>query len=207
MMLDAFSLLQNLDIPTIEKLMPAPQEAPAIEQDRGKTHLHFESSRAGGCFSLHLRSTWDDARVAAFHAWKAAQGLHDDTPQMAEEIATHLRKLFGGIMPSAILTAAPRGKTKDDQPHAAHELARASASLLNLQFVETVRRIGIDDALYRSRYHNLRDATTFEALSAIPNDVLIIVIDDVSTTGKTMARMRQALTGHATLLCAYVIWH
>lgn len=213
-----FSSLLSPDLSSLDALLsPLQHTSPFIPphashqplqgyDEKSRVHLHFESSRAGGCFSMHLKSSWDDARIARFHEWKIVQGLHPDTKIMAVEISMWLLRLFGGTMPDSVICAPPRGKTQPDQPHAAHELAAAVARQIGIESRDIIGRIGTDDQKYRSRHDNLKDQTVFQCLDK-SEDRLIIVVDDVTTTGSTLTRCRKALKGKPSLLFAYVVWH
>lgn len=184
----------------------APQ-APTTPQKRSL--LHFESSRAGGTFSLHNYSSWPDSKRDRFRAWKLAPLVQtDECNAMAEEIAARLLSLFGCVMPDCILTKPPRGKTPPDAPHPAELLAQQVAYLLDREYRVTVERAERDTTahLARSRHTNLADASTFRACGQ-PVDKLHIIVDDVTTTGSTLARMRSALADVPTLLIVYVTWH
>lgn len=172
------------------------------------TALHFESSRVGGCFSLFMRSNWDAAKLERFKAWKEhPERCAEETNLMATQIADALLKLFGGRVSQMVLTSPPRGKTPEGQPHAAAVLAKRVAEILGLEAIQCVARQGRDTTAHlgRSRYTNFRDTSTF--VRTCPLDKMTIIIDDVTTTGNTLKRMRGALQGIPTIAFAYVVWH
>lgn len=182
--------------------------APSAEPLKNQHRLHFEASRADGTFSVHNLSTWSETRLAHFKQWKAdPRGERAETQQMAHEIAERIRALFGGAAPDALITKPPRGKTPDNQPHAAEMLAERVAALLDLPYVDCIARNEPDSTahLARSRHSNLADKSTFRLTQ--PAEKLVICIDDVTTTGSTLARCREALQDVPNLLFVYVVWH
>lgn len=177
----------------------------------GEAKLRFEAGRAGGAFAVHDLRTWDDARIARFTAWKDAPDLQTaECEHMAHEVAGCIRTLFGGILPPLVLTVPPRGQSAGSTtPYAAGVLAARVGALLGVDLVECLARAEVDTTADkgRARYTNLRDTSSFVATRG--PDVLTVVLDDVTTTGNTLARARSTLaTQHTpTLLLAYVVWH
>ncbi len=108
-----------------------------------------------------------------------------------------------------LVTKPPRGKTPESAIHAVAVLAEAVARTLSVSYLDCVARNEPDSTAHlgRSRINNLRDTSTFRLTHELSPDKLILVIDDVSTTGRTLERMRTALHGLPHLLFAYVIWH
>lgn len=197
---DFTGLLGNAPAFPITQLSSSPPQ-------KTKNYLHFESSRANGTFSLYHHHHWTDTRNAQFHAWKQQPATSPETARMAGEIVTALSSLFGGTIPLCRFTSPPRGITPADQPHAAQELARGVALICNQSYQICVERLTPDTQTSRSRMQNLRDDSTFSLLQSVQDNLFTIVIDDVSTTGSTLKRMRSALTGIPTLLLVYVVWH
>lgn len=175
-----------------------------------KKMIHFEQSRAGGVFSCYNVSTWSPGRVAIFKRWKDDPTSNPAlVEEIAQEIVQHLRALFGGTPPPMLITKPPRGKTPESAIHAIAVLAEAVARKLSATYLECVARNEPDSTAHlgRSRIQNLRDTSTFRLTQELSPDKLILALDDVSTTGRTLERMRAALHGLPHLLFAYVIWH
>ena len=190
-------------------------EAPVISRDSEtrKTLLHFEASRCHGTFSCHNMSSLPDEYITQFKAWKKAPLAYPEfVAAMAEEIASHLLSVFGGSVPAnALLIKPPRGQTPESEVHAIEVLARAVADRLQIAYCDCIKRNVPDTTAYkgRSRMNNLNDTSVFlrDAAAPLSSDRLVIVLDDVSTTGHTLQRMRTALSGISHLLFAYIIWH
>lgn len=186
-------------------LQPQPPLPPTLPN---KKRLHFESSRAGGTFTTHNHIHWNTDDNRHFHQWKKHPLEHAaQTEKMAQEICEALLRLFGGTMPLARFTSPPRGQTPPDHPHAAQELAKAVARQLDRPYQICVERETPDTQKGRSRMQNLQDTSRNRLVSSVQDDMFTVVIDDVSTTGHTLRRMRNALQGIPTLCFVYVIWH
>lgn len=177
----------------------------------GEAKLRFEAGRAGGAFAVHDLRTWDDARIARFKAWKDAPDLETaECERMAAEIATCLRAFFGGTLPPLVLTIPPRGQSAGKTtPYPAGVLAARVSALLGVDLVECLARAEADTTAGkgRARHTNLADASHFRVTHA--PEVLTVILDDVTTTGSTLARAWSILSAASvpTVRLAYVVWH
>lgn len=117
----------------------------------------------------------------------------DTTAAFAGELADAGREVFGGYPPRALVTATPQGASAySGQPYAAGFLAREVAASLDLDCATlfepfTARR-------HHGRHYKADEAALLRA-DAGPVPELVLVVDDVVTSGATMLAARAALAG------------
>lgn len=170
--------------------------------------LKYIPSKCGGFFYLHDTRTWSSEKAVLFKSWRSdPEGFPAMTASLAEEMSEAVRYLFGGrLPPSTILAVPPRGRSNPKKAHAAGMLVSALGAALSRDAVTVFERSAAPAVGRRSRYLNLSDVVPF-SVRVRPRD-LVVVVDDVVTTGRTFERCRAALrtVDAPGLLIAYAFW-
>ncbi|HUW32965.1 MAG TPA: hypothetical protein VM223_15260, partial [Planctomycetota bacterium] len=146
---------------------------------------------------------WNQVR-----AWKAAPELYPAiTQRLACEIVTMIGWTFGvarlpADMPAIIITPPQGASAARGGPYAAGLLAREIATQLDRDLVTVFA--SLDSKRQHGRFASL-EAEAF-TVQRCP-DRLTLIIDDVSTSGRTLQKCRQALGHVGSLAFVWLFYH
>ena len=127
---------------------------------------------------------------AAIKAWKRTAPF--DPAKLAEfsaALAGLIRAWSPVLPPGTILTVPPQGASAPG-PYAALALGRAVAEALGLPLAEVLTRT--DVKRWHGPHHSLRQAPFVARLPA-PAPTMVLILDDLVTTGATMRRSLEAI--------------
>jgi len=181
---------------------------PGAQIDK-EERLHYQGCMAKGCFTITDTRNWSDQEHNDFMVWKESPDTSTrSTERIANEIAKAITTIFGGTIPPGVaIVIPPSGMEREAGVYPAGVLASAVGRLTGMDVIDCLARTESDPVKQRSRFTNLRDITPFTVAKRV--GPLVIVLDDVITTGSTMQRSREALRANsvATICIAYVFWH
>jgi hypothetical protein len=170
-----------------EMLSAIPAEDEATSATAGKPagpRKGFSQRRAGlGTLSV----TRDQAARRQVVAWKmAASEDPRQTAAFADELAALVKEVLPARPAGCVLTIPPQGASAPGR-YFARLLARRVATRLKMPLVELLRR---PEA---KRYHGPRAALQQQPFTVTTRPPAAIVLDDLITTGRTMALSLEAL--------------
>jgi predicted amidophosphoribosyltransferase len=127
---------------------------------------------------------------AAIKAWKRTAPFDPaELAGFAAAVADLVRAWSPVLPPRTILTVPPQGASAPG-PYAARELGRAVADALGLPFAEILSRT--EPKRWHGPHHALRQAP-FACKSPAPAPTMVLVVDDLVTTGRTMRLAVEAI--------------
>jgi len=200
---DVDRLLAGRDVPLLADLLPFVR--PPLELHHALGHVQQTASVVLGC---HDSGELTAAEFSQVKAWKLAPELYPQiTNRLAAELAEMLTWTFAaGTWPRdvhAVMATPPPGSSHaKGRPHAAGFLARAVASALDLDLVVIFapivgkHRHGVQESLNAPPLQLLRDPGR-----------LVLIVDDISTSGQTVRRCRAALATHGSLAAVWLFYH
>ena len=148
------------------------------------------------------------AEWASFKAWKAApEKASYETVRLAGEIATMIRHFFGcrDLSPlKGVVTPPPSGHGRSDDTYPAARLAAEVAHELKWE----ARNVFKSDNLRKGRGRVVSLQEPDRAIFAHPEaGRLHLLVDDVTTTGRTLLRARLALSEVPHLAAVWLAYH
>jgi Phosphoribosyl transferase domain len=127
---------------------------------------------------------------AAVRAWKRTAPFDPTALAGFAAALADLVRAWSPILPrGTIITVPPQGASAPG-PYAARALGEAMAGALGVPFVETLART--DRKRWHGPHHALRQAP-FVCTLPVPAPTMVVIVDDLVTTGATMRRSLEAI--------------
>jgi hypothetical protein len=126
----------------------------------------------------------------AIKSWKLAAPFDPITLAAFVTGLVGLIRAWSPVLPSGTLVTVPPPGASAPGPYAAAELGRLVAAELAVPFVEILSRA--DVKRWHGPHHSLRQGP-FECLLPEPAPVMVLIVDDLVTSGATMRRSLEAI--------------
>jgi hypothetical protein len=127
---------------------------------------------------------------AAIKRWKRTAPFDPDALAVFATALEALIRAWSSILPAGTLLTIPPQGASAPGPYAALALGRQVAEALGLPFAEILIRT--DMKRWHGPHHSLRQAPFVCTLPA-PAPTMVLVVDDLVTTGATMRRSLEAI--------------
>lgn len=163
-----------------------PTIRPRLREPKGRS-LPSHQKRAGLGVWAATRSRQDRARI---RLWKRSAPFDPSERDRFAEALAALARAWSGVLPVGTIATCPPQGASAPGPYAALELARVAAGILGVPFVEVLARQG------RKRWHGPHEAlrqAPFIATIPDPAPPMVLVLDDLVTSGATLKRSIAAL--------------
>jgi len=200
---DVDRLFNGRDVPLLTYLQPFAR--PVLGEHRSLGAIQQTAGPVYGCrASTELTvAEWNQLR-----GWKL---LPEAYPSISNRLATEIVTMIGWAFAAStvprgidfIITTPPRGASAaSGRTHAAGALAREIATRLDRDFVTVFSPIA-----HKTRHGKFASLEAEAFTVERQPDRLAILIDDVSTSGRTMQKCREALAATGTLAFCWLFFH